>query len=94
MRKSDRTYVYLLGAGASKSDGMPLTNEIIDKAFWNFGGPVEGRVNTNLMGPWDKKEGLEKYRPVFELMDHFYGKNLVTTFAITIKPHITPVHWF
>ncbi len=80
MGESDKTYVYLLGAGASKPDGMPLTNEIIDKAFRNFGGPVEGRVNTNLMGSWDKKEGIEKYRPVFELMDDFYGRNLVEIF--------------
>ena len=76
MRDSNKTYVYILGAGASKPDGMPLTNEIIDTAFGNFGGPVDNRVNTNLIGPWEKDEALKKYRPVFELIDHWYGTEL------------------
>ncbi len=70
MPTNSKTYAYILGAGASKPDGMPLTNEIIDKAFCNFGSAVDNRTNTNLFGTWEKEDVFTRIRPVFKLMDY------------------------
>ena len=68
--------LYILGAGASKPDGLPLTSEVIDKAFWNFGGKYDNR-DEYMLGTWEKEDVFKIIRPVFELMDHFYNTNLV-----------------
>lgn len=83
--------VYILGAGASKPDGIPVTQELVDKAFWNFGGPVDGEQNRNLLGTWSKELALSTFRLVFEIFDKFYGTKLVYLLDQYYKTTFHPV---
>lgn len=74
--KSNRTIVYILGAGASAEDGAPVMAELLDKAFWNFGGKLKF-YNRHLIGIIDNESELNVFRSVFELIDYFYGERLV-----------------
>lgn len=72
----EKIYLYILGAGASKPDGVPTTSELIDKAFWNFGGKYENQ-DVFLLGTWDKEKEVNPIiRPVLKLYDNFYDTDL------------------
>ena len=80
---------YILGAGASKPDGVPVTRELFEKAFWNFGGEIDGRPNHYVLGTWEKKDVLE-LKPVLELYDRFYGTQFGKALATLYKDAIHP----
>jgi len=69
--------VYVLGAGTSKPDGVPVTSEVVDRAFRNVGEKI--KENTFRMGHWSEQEG-KSIRRVLELMDLLYKKGLVAKF--------------
>ena len=88
---TEKINLYILGAGASNPDGVPVTSELIDQAFWNFGGKYDNK-DMFLMGTWDKEtEVLPIVKPVLELYDKFYGTDLVEKLKNYYKDGYHPV---
>src|SRR3989338_335448 len=64
--------IYILGAGASKPDGVPLTHEFIKKVFDKFGGREEKKPSFHWL-PFDRVSVIE---PVLKRLDAYHGLNL------------------
>ncbi len=82
-------FLYILGAGASAQDKVPITSELIDKAFWKFGGQYDG-TDLHLLGAWDKDIAVQNFKPVFEVMDQFYGTDFSEKLALYYREGCHP----
>lgn len=83
----DKLNLYILGAGASKPDRMPLTNEIIKLALYNFGGAIN---KDGSLGYWDKEIYIN-LKCLFKLFDFFYK----TDFSRQLEERVSvPYHCF
>jgi len=71
--------IFVLGAGASKADGLPMMNDLIEKCFlMHFGGKSK-HGDYFLLGNISDPEKLNRFKNVFTLMDKWYKTSLVLT---------------
>ena len=79
-------YVYILGAGASKPDGVPVTSKIFGAAFsnlWIKGGDGSYRFVTT-DSPFEE-DSISEFLPVFELFDEWEGTCLAQKWSALKK---------
>jgi len=70
------SYIYILGAGASKPDGVPVTKEIFSAAFHGASGPRNDGLSYRLSNQTWPKEQILELQPVFKLFDSWNTTHL------------------
>lgn len=92
---SDKTIVYVLGAGASagasETNGAPVMNKLTCRAFWLFGGKMEGSER-QLMGPMRGDRGISSFKEAFKLIDCLCGTSLSKQLEKQYETAVTPVN--
>ncbi len=85
-------YVYILGAGASKADGAPVTSEIFGAAFRNVNVErVDGsRRFVSTVSPFEGNP-ISEFLPVFELFDKWERTRLAPKWSGLPKEIYTPL---
>lgn len=92
---SDKTIVYVLGAGASagasETNGAPVMNKLTCRAFWLFGGKMEGSER-QLMGPMRGDRDISSFKEAFKLIDCLCGTSLSKQLEKQYETAVTPVN--